>query len=438
MTDYLSKGITIQNDTMQAKRIYFVNFLALCCFFVSIVFIIPYIIWDLIPLAILCGVFAPIYMFAFTLNSHGDYLPGKTILFFSISFNIFLLALTIGNQANMEVFYLPLVVILFMLYDGQEKTSFLWSIVLISLMGVVTFVLKNYTFQPFILLDKEHLFFVNVAFSVTSLLGTVALSYVFVLSSERIFLKMAEKNAELQTERNQLYDTTREQEDIIGIKNKVISIISHDVRQPVNNLLSVSDILLNSDVSKEEVQLLAKRFKESSFQVSQMLDNLLTWSYSQMNGLHPKPAVLHIKKDIEKELKKIKFTLENKKIKVESAVTEAHTITADPVMFEIVFRNILNNAIKFSSAGSQIDVYSEQVGKTVQISIKDQGMGIPPEMMVKLFANDLSKSRYGTSNEKGAGIGLMLCRQLMEANKGAIHARNNDMQGATFVLTFPA
>ncbi len=121
MTDYLSKGITVQNDTMQAKRIYFLNFLALTCFFASLLFIVPYLLWDLVPLSIICGVFAPMYMFAFTLNSNGDYLPGKTVLFFSISANIFLLAICIGNQANVEVFYLPLVVICLCCMTAMKK-----------------------------------------------------------------------------------------------------------------------------------------------------------------------------------------------------------------------------------------------------------------------------------------------------------------------------
>ncbi len=182
---------------------------------------------------------------------------------------------------------------------------------------------------------------------------------------------------------------------------------------------------------------LGLRLKDSSVHVYQMLDNLLTWSYSQMNGLHPVAVNIKLKKTTDSEIKKIYHCIEKKNITLEVDIDEEHIIFFDAIMFEIVFRNIFNNAIKFSPIGSKIKISSVKEDTTTKLLICDEGIGISDELKKKLFLNDLSKSRYGTSNEKGAGIGLLLCKELIDANKAQIEVLNKQEKGTTFVITFP-
>jgi two-component system sensor histidine kinase/response regulator len=444
LINILLKGINSKIEAIEAKRIYFVNFLALICFVTSIVMIVPYIVYDLHILAWVCMIFSPLYIFCFYLNTIEYYTPAKISLFVCISLNIFLLSIVLGSRVNMSVFYLPLIVILFLLYDRNHGTAFLASIVLFAIISVVGFVINNFKVDSLIHFSEEEIFFINTVFNGVSLLGTVFLSYVFVISSETALKSLSDKNKSLLNERDELYESTillnknaKEQEDLNELKTKLLSIISHDVRQPVNNLLSFSEIMIKSKMSEEEMHMLGGKLKESSIHVYQMLDNLLTWSYSQMNGLYPKAIAFALKGEIENEIKSAAYSIEGKKISITTNIQEDHEICFDVVMFEIVFRNILNNAIKFSPIGSNIRIYSAKENKKILLYICDEGIGISKELKEKLFLNDLSKSRYGTQNEKGAGIGLLLCKQLMDANNSIIEVKNNQLKGSTFVLAFP-
>lgn len=364
-------------------------------------------------------------------------------IFATITINIFCLSIVLGNKVNMATFYLPLIVILFLLFDKDQKNALLTSIILVAICSILGFITNSYNLDSVMHLKPEGLVFVNTAFNVISLFGTVFLTYVFVISSDVALKKLFLTNKNLVIERDELYESTvqlnktaQEQVDLNQLKTKLISIISHDVRQPINNVISVSEIMIQSQLTDREMHELGLRLKESSVHVYQMLDNLLTWSYSQMNGLHPVSASIKLKKAVDAEVSKIYHCIENKNISLHVDIKDEHIILFDKIMFEIVFRNIFNNAIKFSPIGSNIKIYSIEEDKKVKLFICDAGIGISDELKKKLFLNDLSKSRPGTSNEKGAGIGLLLCKELIDANKAQIDVQNKQEKGTTFVLTF--
>jgi len=440
----LKIGISDDLKTIEAKRIYFVNVLSLLCFCTSIFMIVPYIIFDLHLLALICLVFSPAYLLCFNFNSRGKSYKAKTFIFVTITINIFCLSIVLGNKVNMATFYLPLIVILFLLFDKDQKNTLLASIILVAISSIVGYIMNSYNFDSIIRLKPEGLVFVNTAFNVISLFGTVFLTYVFVISSDVVLEKLSQTNKNLVIERDELYEstvqlnkTTKEQVDLNELKTKLLSIISHDVRQPVNNVISVSEIMIQSKLTEAEMHELGLRLKESSLHVYQMLDNLLTWSYSQMNGLHPVITNIDLKKSINSEINKIAYSIEKKNIKLDIDIKEDHKICFDAVMFEIVFRNIFNNAIKFSPLDSCIKIHSINEGNKTKLFICDEGIGISDELKSKLFLNDLSKSRYGTLNEKGAGIGLLLCKELIDANKAEVEVQNKQEKGTTFMLTFP-
>jgi two-component system, sensor histidine kinase and response regulator len=441
---FLYKGISPDAEVMEAKRIFFANVLAALCLLVSALMIIPYVLYEVHLLAWICLFYAPVYLMCFYYNAQGKTKFAKTLLFSTIALNIFTLSYVFGSKINMSVFYLPLIVILFLLYDKDQKYAFLFSTVIVALICIAGFVVNNFKIGSVMAFDDEKIFLINSAFNGIALFGTVFLTYVFVMSSEQTLKYLASRNETLANERDKLYESTiqlnktaKEQVDLNELKTKLISIISHDVRQPVNNLLSLSEMMICSKISEQEIKFLGEKLKESALHVYQMLDNLLTWSYSQMNGLHPQSTVFLLKDHIDGEIKKAVYSLENKKITVEVNVQDNIKILFDHVMFEIVFRNILNNAVKFSPEGGNIKIFAEIKCNAVHLSIRDNGIGIPDKIKDKLFSNDLSKSRIGTNNEKGTGIGLMLCKQLLEANNADVTVKSNSDKGTTFELILP-
>lgn len=442
--NFLYKGISSDADAVEAKSIYFANVLSTLCLVVSALMIIPYVLFSIHVLAWICLIFSPVYLMCFYYNTQGKTKLAKSVLFAAIVLNIFTLSYVLGSKINMSIFYLPLIVILFLLYDKDQKHAFLYSVILLAAVCVGGFIINNSKIDSVVSFSEEEIFFINTAFNGISLLGTIFLTYIFVMSSEQTMKFLTFRNQALLNERDKLYQstielnkTTQEQVDLSELKTKLISIISHDVRQPVNNLLSLSEMMISSKISEAEIKYLGEKLKESTLHVYQMLDNLLTWSYSQMNGLHPEAALINVKEEVEKEIKKASYTIEHKQITIEVWIPDELKISFDLVMFEIVFRNILNNAIKFSPERSLIKIFAEEKANKVRLSICDQGIGIPDKLKDKLFLNNLSKSRIGTNNEKGTGIGLMLCKQLMEANMAEIEVKSNVDKGTTFVLILP-
>ena len=444
MINILLKGVSSKVDSIEAKRIYFVNVLSLLCFVASVLVIVPYIYFDLYIFAGIGLIFSPLYFLCYYYNSTKKFKKARLFIFSAITINIFCLSMLFGGKINMIILYLPLVVILFFLFDKDQKKGLFVSIILVGLTSIFSLILNSLFVVSVISLNTHEIIFVNTIFNGISILGTVFLSYVFVVSSEDVLKTLSEKNQHLEIERDELVESTiklneraQEQVDLNELKTKLISIISHDVRQPINSVISVAEIMTSSNLTVAEMHHLGVKLRESSLNVYQMLDNLLTWSYSQMNGLHPTPKELDLNMLVKAEIEKLDHYIEKKELTIETNISAAHIIYFDPIMFEIVFRNIFNNALKFSPSTSTITVFSKPENGKMILYIKDQGIGISDELKKKLFLNDLSKSRYGTQNEKGAGIGLLLCKELMDANHSEIYVETTQAVGSTFVLKFP-
>jgi two-component system sensor histidine kinase/response regulator len=164
--ELLKIGITENIKSVEAKRIYFVNALALLCVGISILMIIPYIMFDLHVLAAICILFAPIYVLSFNFNSKGKFNLARTIIFSTIILNIFVLSIVLGNKINMATFYLPLIVVLFLLFEKDQKKPLLFSIFLVSVSSIVTFLVHSYNFDSLIRLKPDSIVFINTTFNI--------------------------------------------------------------------------------------------------------------------------------------------------------------------------------------------------------------------------------------------------------------------------------
>jgi two-component system sensor histidine kinase/response regulator len=244
---------------------------------------------------------------------------------------------------------------------------------------------------------------------------------------------MAYQNKKLSRLNRQLKDT-------VASRNKFFSIIAHDLKDPFNTLIGFSDILLKSieTASPEEIREIVKHIYESSVFGFELLTNLLEWSSSQTGRIKYNPEKVEVRALATRIVDLLKSTAEKKQISLNVPVVTEHVVMADRKMIETVLRNLVSNAIKFTSANGSVTIqYGRIDNSTVKISVKDTGMGIPEEDINKLFRVEETFSTPGTELERGTGLGLLLCKEFVEKNCGEIVVESEVGVGSEFTITLP-
>jgi signal transduction histidine kinase len=228
--------------------------------------------------------------------------------------------------------------------------------------------------------------------------------------------------------------------ELNSIKDKLFSIIAHDLKSPLNSLEGALHLLQDEQLSPAELQFLMKGLGVKLNDAQNLLENLLNWAKSQMKGIEVKPENIPLAKVVQENIQLVLPTAEKKAIQIQNQVEGHIIIYADLEMTKAVIRNLLNNAIKFTDKGGAIQLFSQvdtpQVG-WVQISVKDNGVGIHPEVLPKIFNLKTYYSERGTEQEKGTGLGLMLVKDFVERNQGQIWAESEKGKGSVFSFTLP-
>lgn len=219
------------------------------------------------------------------------------------------------------------------------------------------------------------------------------------------------------------------------IKNKLFSIISHDLKNEIHGLEGSLNLLNDNSISTEEFKEIVPLLANRTHQTSILLNNLLNWSKSQLKELNAKPTTFDITEVICDKFKFFNAKAEQKNIKL---INKLHptTIYADKDMFAIVSQNLIANAIKFCNSGDSITLLSQEKDKYYEICFQDTGIGINPNHMDKLFAEE-TFTTIGTQNESGTGLGLKICNELIQLNNGKIEVKSTLGQGSTFCVLLP-
>ncbi|MFO8235995.1 MAG: HAMP domain-containing sensor histidine kinase [Bacteroidales bacterium] len=251
---------------------------------------------------------------------------------------------------------------------------------------------------------------------------------------------------ELIRERNTLENTleqlntaNEELKELNATKDKFFSIIGHDLRNPFNSLIGLSELLITKaeKYSPEKIKYFAQQMYDSSKSAFNLLENLLEWSRIQRGELEPDFEKVTPSEIID-EVKKASEQFANSKgINLQTKVNSNDYISADKEMLKTVLRNLVSNAIKFTYSGGVVKILTESIENYVQFTISDTGMGIPPEYVSKLFEIDCSLSKEGTENEKSTGLGLILCKEFIEKQGGKIWAESELEKGSNFKFTIP-
>ncbi|MBE9602106.1 histidine kinase N-terminal 7TM domain-containing protein [Pedobacter sp. MC2016-24] len=221
------------------------------------------------------------------------------------------------------------------------------------------------------------------------------------------------------------------------LKDKIFSIIAHDVRGPLVNLSEVLKMVSNDTISLEEIKQIAPILGKDILYTTDLLENILHWSRSQLKGYGINKVVFDLRNMILNEVNYHLPSATSKHIHIIHDVFPGLMVYADMIMIQIVVRNLLNNAIKFCSEGCEIHITAVYKPEgMIMLCIADNGIGISKPALEKLFTG-LNNSTRGTMNEKGTGLGLQVCKDFMERNNGQIWAESEEGKGASFYLTLP-
>lgn len=220
-------------------------------------------------------------------------------------------------------------------------------------------------------------------------------------------------------------------------KTKLLSILSHDLRSPLNSIQGFLEILVDFDLEEGERKAIKAKLLKETKGTQEMLFNLLSWTKSQMEGgVKVNLIAVNLYQIIESCIDIQRAAAFEKNISIINTVDHQVFVNADIDMLKLVIRNLLNNAIKFTNPGGKISTSSEVTGQLGELIIADNGIGIAEAKAANIFTLN-SESTYGTNNEKGVGLGLLLCKEFTELQNGKITLTTSPKTGTSFCLQFP-
>lgn len=253
-------------------------------------------------------------------------------------------------------------------------------------------------------------------------------------------LRNAKRNNELITRQKQELEQQAERlEQLNQFKDTTFSVLSHDLRSPINALTGTMAMMDEGIVTPEEFAVYKNELNNKLQSVSLMLDNLLLWARSQMKGEHTLSVErINVRRNVLRVFAVLKDAADHKDIRLVNDVDEGLYILADRNQIEMVARNIVSNAIKFTPHGGMITVDASAENDKVSISITDTGVGMTQEQIDQLFKDGTNASTQGTGGEKGTGIGLILSYNFVKNNGGDMAVSSKPGRGTTFTVTLPA
>jgi len=227
--------------------------------------------------------------------------------------------------------------------------------------------------------------------------------------------------------------------ELNATKDKFFSIIAHDLKSPFNGIIGFSNVLVQQIQEKDyaAIEEYAGIIENSSQQAMDLLMNLLEWSQSQTGKMVFNPENINIVDLINKSTELLNVSAQQKFIVIYKEVPESYFISADKAMVSTILRNLISNAIKFTNVGGEIVISTVQMPNELMVSVSDNGVGIDKESISKLFRIDKSQSTLGTENEKGTGLGLLLCKEFVERHGGKIWVESEPGRGSKFFFSIP-
>lgn len=249
-------------------------------------------------------------------------------------------------------------------------------------------------------------------------------------------LQVEEKRKDIEEQHQYILTQNEQLEHINSEKNKLMSIIAHDLRGPLSNIQNYLELVTEYGLDKDEREIVESDLLRVTQSTLSMLSKLLVWSKSQMDGVVVKLGDLNLSETLKNTLEMERIMASKKDIDLTYEIDPTINVVADCDMLQLVVRNIVSNAIKFTPSNGRVAVSTKRVNNECRISIADNGRGIPYEQQADMFTLK-ARSTFGTANEKGVGLGLILCKEFTEQQGGWIDFESIPGKGSTFFIFMP-
>ncbi|MCB1160221.1 MAG: sensor histidine kinase, partial [Leptospiraceae bacterium] len=245
-------------------------------------------------------------------------------------------------------------------------------------------------------------------------------------------------NEELEQKNKDLDLRGKELQEVNRAKDKIFAIISHDLRSPIAALNSFLEIFSLKNIPPDKTLEYIDKLKNSIRNLQMTLDNLLQWAAGQLKGIKVEKQTFNILGVSESCRLLLQDIANTKGIQIQQEIPSDLEALADPEHIRLVLRNLLSNAIKFTEPGGTVSIQAVKVEGSIQLSVKDTGLGMSEELIANFTQNKLIQSQFGTQRESGTGLGLHLCKEFIELNGGEIRIKSKPGQGTKFIIKIPA
>lgn len=294
--------------------------------------------------------------------------------------------------------------------------------------------------QSKLLEAKESQKIIIITSLVITLLLVGLLTYYFAYSRNqrrKMNILLVQKNFEINEQNRLLELKTYELSQMDDFKNKVLSIISHDLRGPFHSLRGLLQSPLKTTLTSSDVRVILKELSKHVSTITSLTDTLLVWATNQLQGPKVTLSVFNLLDCINEELANLQTEVAAKELTISNTVAPELKVNSDPAIIKIVSRNVIVNAIKFSTAGGRIEITAHLEAQHIRLAITDHGAGMSTATSQSLLKKSV-KSAPGTAGEKGTGVGLLLCKDLIERVNGKLSFVSEIEKGTTFYIDIPS
>lgn len=281
-------------------------------------------------------------------------------------------------------------------------------------------------------LSKKNLFL----FILSIIIVFIGVLVIFLVNQNRIKRRA---NHQLEAQNDLIESQRDELIKLNASKDKFLSILAHDIRNPLSSIFGISELLVSDfhKLTEKEKMVFTQDIHTLSENLFEIINTLLTWSTSQSGMISYRPTTFKFYELCNKSVSALQTVAKQKDIKLVNMSDDSLMVIADEHMIYSVLQNLLNNAIKFSFPGTDIRVETQHIDGFASVSVVDSGIGLTPESQAKLFFYDQHFMSKGTAGEVGTGLGLILCKDFVEKNGGTIRVISEVNKGSTFVFTIP-
>lgn len=369
-----------------------------------------------------------------------------------------------GEQlANSIIYYNSVFAIIFIIFISLNRTRngfkpalyylMAWCILLV---GIGTAVMREHELIPYNLFTEHILQFSVLAHTIVLSFAMANKVRIYIdkkNEAQEIALKTAMENEKLIIHQKQMLETkvferTKDLEQSIEtlkkqeeelkeanlFKDKVFSVISHDLKSPVSSLTGMLELLKLNSLSREEKSKIIENLDLALKSTKNLLENILIWANPKL-GNGKQISRFDLQSIIDEVFQLFSLQAKAKKISLVSYVYPGIKVKTDKNVLRLVLRNLISNALKFTGSGGKIEVSIEIQNQNITLMIKDNGIGISEKDQQALFNRNRHYSTRGTENEKGTGLGLMLCKEFLEKSNGQISVKSHPGKGTTFFIT---